>query len=153
MDTISLTTIQQALTLFFVLTGGLLLLNLVRAILEVAGFFRRKPPIDETIAAIVREFNNQLQDKVSLRDFTACDARHCQQIREMEARVTAVAKEQETRTRAEIRSMDERVDGRFAGLHSSLVEVRTTLQNSMADVLKEIGWLRGKDAAEGGPAR
>lgn len=132
---------QQALQVFYVIGGLMVLLGLVKAVLDVAAFFRRQPPIDQTIAAIVREFNEQLAERVSVRDFNACEARHAQQLRDSEARFSG-----------EIRAMEARMDRRMEGLHASLVELRRTSMQAAMDLMKDLGFVQGSaDKSSGGP--
>lgn len=137
--TLDAATVQQAVTLFFVVGGGMLLLGLVKAALDIASFFRRSPPIDQTIAAIMREFNAQLSERVHIRDFNACEARHAQQVRDIEARHMA-----------ELRAMEGRIDGRLGGLHDSLVELRTAVLASITDVVKDLGYVQGESSQRRG---
>ena len=118
----------------------MVLLGLVKAVLDVAAFFRRSPPIDHTITAIVREFNDQLAERVSVRDFNACEARHAQQLRESEARFSQ-----------EIRAMEARMDRRMEGLHASLVELRRTSMQAALDMMKDLGFVQAaQDSARKG---
>jgi hypothetical protein len=110
-------TLQQALPLFYVVAGTMTLLGLVQMVLGIAGFFRRQPPIDQTIAGLVREFNTELGNRVHVRDWEKCEARHAQQVRDIESRYCQL-----------LRDMESRFDARMAGLHGSVVEVRTGQQ-------------------------
>jgi hypothetical protein len=131
-------TIGQALQVFYVIGGIMALLGVVKAVLDIAGFFRRQPPIDQTIAALVREFNEQLTQRVHVNEWRSCEARHAQQIRDVETRYTA-----------EIRAMEARMDRRLEGLHESLVELRATTLASFKDVMKDLGYVAGSKADKG----
>ncbi|WP_448577463.1 hypothetical protein [Thermosphaera sp.] len=131
--------VPQALTLFYLLGGGLLLLSLVKTVLDVAAFFRRTPPIDHTIATLVRELNAQLQEKVSTRDCASTEQRHMQQIRDVETR----AKDMEARLGAELRAMESRIDNRLSELHASVSALRATMVSAISDVMKDLGFVQG----------
>jgi len=128
-------TVQQALQVFYVIGGLLALLGIVKAVLDIVSFFRRSPPIDQTIAALVGEFNKQLNDRVLIRDFNNCEARHTQQLRDAQVRFTA-----------DIQAMEERIDRRLEGLHGSLVELRRTSIQATLDVMKDLGYVQGSKA-------
>ncbi|MBU4459191.1 MAG: hypothetical protein KJ579_01380 [Verrucomicrobia bacterium] len=139
-------TVQQALQVFYVIGGVMALLGVVKAVLDIAAFFRRQPPIEQTIAAISKQFNDALNERVHIRDFQACDARHGQQIRDAEFRHTAAIAEAEARHAAAIEAMESRIDKRIEGLHGSLVELRRTSIQATLDVMKDLGYVAGAKA-------
>lgn len=126
-------TVQQALQLFYVLGGSLILLGLVKAVLDIIGFFRRQPPIDQTIAVIVREFNEQLNQRVHKSDWATCERRHAEQLQAVDARYAQ-----------QFRDMEGRLDKRFEGLHESLVELRQTTLNLFNDITRALGQVEGR---------
>jgi hypothetical protein len=124
--------------LFYVVGGTMALLGLVNMVLQIVSFFRRSPPIEQVISALAGEFNKQLNDRVLIRDFNACEARHTGQLREAQTRFTA-----------EIQAMEGRIDRRLDGLHGSLVELRRTSIQATLDVMKDLGYVQGSKADKG----
>lgn len=137
MDTAAL---SEALFLGKLILGLTALMALINSALSIAAFFRRQPSIDATLTAIIKEFNQQLQDRVLVRDFDAAEARQNQHVRDLESRVSA-----------SMLQVEHRMDQRLSGMHSAIVDIRSSmkelsseLSKTLQDLYNDRGWTRGK---------
>lgn len=122
MDT---TALSEVISVGKLIIGLNALMNITVGVFAIAAFFRRQPSIDTTLTALIKEFNQQLQDRVLVRDFKEAEGRHAQQIRDVEARI----------------------DGRMAGLQDAIVALRASSERvliMLQDIYKDGGWTRGR---------
>lgn len=108
----------------------------INGALAVAAFFRRQPPIDQTITALIQEFNKQLQERALNRDLQACEARHAQHVRDLDARFQQA-----------ILAVESRMERRFGEIHEDISAIRQSQEeiiHSLRDLYRDGGWTRGK---------
>jgi hypothetical protein len=96
--------VAQALSLFMLLGGVALLLNLFNGILQAISFFRRPETLEKTLSEYAKA--------------------------------------------SDVAAMELRVSNRLDGIHTSLVEERTTNRTLREDLLRSLGRIEGELASK-----
>lgn len=107
--------VQQALTLVSVLGALFFLVSLVKAVLDIVGFFRRQPSMDQILSSLNEAWSKKLDERVKLYDFERSEQRLRHEISAVDSRCLGQIRDAEARTEKRLEGMHEAVVGLRAG--------------------------------------